>query len=104
MKKTKQLTNNKVLGLVSKNLKKLGFCADMASYEDFINNRTSIVKFIKNEDKKCSITINLDTKSFSNTMLWSSKLTLRQEVTILNLLLTNVYSILAKEGISNEKV
>lgn len=92
----KTKTKNNILNLIENDLNKLGFSKDTDK-----NNKATIVKFTKNEDKRCSITINLDSR-FTNTMLWSSKLTLRQEVTVLNVLLTNLIKKTAKEGFENE--
>lgn len=92
----KTKNKNNILNLIENDLNKLGFSKDINT-----DNKSTIVKFTKNEDKKCSITINLDTK-LTNTMLWSSKLTLRQEVTVLNVLLTNLIKKTAKEELNNE--
>jgi len=97
MTKTKTNPLYKTFSRIKPKLEKLGFLVEDGSLQDFINNRTSTIKFFDSEDKRSSFTINFDVKTFANTLLWSSKMTLRKENTILNLLLADAYSTQLKE-------
>lgn len=96
---TKTKTKTELFERLEKKLNKIGFKPELAYLTEFMNGKTSVIKFVNESEKNASFTINLNAKILSKTILWSSKMSLRQENTILNLLLADAYLLINQEDI-----
>lgn len=94
---TKTKTRTELFERLEKKLNKIGFKPESTHLTEFMNGKTSIIKFVNANEKNASFTINLNAKILAKTILWSSKMSLRQENTILNLLLADAYYLINQE-------
>ena len=87
------MRKNNNLKVVEATLENLGFVKEERSYKDFMKGKGSVVDFIYKFDKRRSLSINY--KAQDNLLIWASKLPLRQEISILNKIASDLVN---KEG------
>ena len=99
MEKQQITLNKNLIKDVERSMGKLGYIVDLDEYRDYQDKTLNAITFTHKRDNKKTITLNLNVTEFSQVILWSSKMKLREEITILNLLLTQLfYIVLRKVG------